>query len=54
MLVKLIKCYVMVKILVLLILNTYDTIIFHNKLEMVSCYWFKFELITKITFLPHH
>ena len=26
--------------------------IFHNKLRVVSCYWFKFELNTKITFLP--
>ena len=26
--------------------------IFHNKLQMVSCYWFKFESNTKITFLP--
>ena len=26
--------------------------IFHNKLQMVSCYWFKFEPNTKITFLP--
>ena len=25
--------------------------IFHNKLHMVSCYWFKFESNTKITFL---
>ena len=27
---------------------------FHNKLDVVSCYWFKFELITNITFLPNH
>ena len=26
--------------------------IFHNKLQVVSCYWFKFEPNTKITFLP--
>ena len=26
--------------------------IFYNKLQMVSCYWFKFESNTKITFLP--
>ena len=26
--------------------------IFYNKLQMVSCYWFKFEPNTKITFLP--
>ena len=25
--------------------------IFHNKLQVVSCYWFKFEPNTKITFL---
>ena len=25
---------------------------FHNKSQMVSCYWFKFELNTKIIFLP--
>ena len=25
---------------------------FYNKLEVVSCYWFKFEPNTKITFLP--
>ena len=25
---------------------------FHNKLQVVSCYWFKFEPNTKITFLP--
>ena len=25
---------------------------FHNKLKVVSCYWFKFEPNTKITFLP--
>ena len=24
---------------------------FHNKLQVVSCYWFKFEPNTKITFL---
>ena len=24
----------------------------HNKLQVVSCYWFKFESNTKITFLP--
>ena len=26
--------------------------IFHNKLQVVSYYWFKFEFNTKITFLP--
>ena len=26
--------------------------IFHNKLQVVSCYWLKFEPNTKITFLP--
>ena len=26
--------------------------IFHNKLQVVSCYWFKFEPNTKITFWP--
>ena len=25
---------------------------FHNKLQVVNCYWFKFESNTKITFLP--
>jgi len=25
---------------------------FHNKLQVVSCYWFKFDPNTKITFLP--
>ena len=25
---------------------------FYNKLQVVSCYWFKFETNTKITFLP--
>ena len=25
---------------------------FHNKLQVVSCYWFKFEPNTKITLLP--
>ena len=25
---------------------------FHNKLQVVSCYWFKFEPNTKITFFP--
>ena len=25
---------------------------FYNKLQVVSCYWFKFEPNTKITFLP--
>ena len=28
-----------------------STTFFHNKLQMVSCYWFKFESNTKITFL---
>ena len=26
--------------------------IFHNKLQMISYYWFKFESNNKITFLP--
>ena len=26
---------------------------FHNKLWVVSCYWFKFEFSTEITFLTH-
>ena len=26
--------------------------IFHNKLQEINCYWFKFEPNTKITFLP--
>ena len=26
--------------------------IFNNKLQVVSCYWFKFEPNTKIAFLP--
>ena len=26
--------------------------IFHNKLQVVSYYWFKFESNTKLTFLP--
>ena len=26
--------------------------IFHNKLQVVSCYWFKFEPNTKIIFFP--
>ena len=25
---------------------------FYNKSQVVSCYWFKFETNTKITFLP--
>ena len=25
---------------------------FHDKLQVVSCYWLKFESNTKITFLP--
>ena len=25
---------------------------FHNKLQVVSCYWFKFKSATKITFFP--
>ena len=25
---------------------------FYNKSQVVSCYWFKFETHTKITFLP--
>ena len=25
---------------------------FYNKLQVVSCYWFKFETNTKITFFP--
>ena len=25
---------------------------FHNKSQVISCYWFKFEPNTKITFLP--
>ena len=25
---------------------------FYNKSQVVSCYWFKFEINTKITFLP--
>ena len=25
---------------------------FHNKLQVISCYWFKFEHNTKITILP--
>ena len=25
---------------------------FYNKSQLVSCYWFKFETNTKITFLP--
>ena len=25
---------------------------FYNKLQVVSCYWFKFETNTKIIFLP--
>ena len=25
---------------------------FYNKSHVVSCYWFKFEINTKITFLP--
>ena len=27
---------------------------FHNKAQVVSCYWFKFEPNTKITFLPNN
>ena len=26
--------------------------IFHNKLQVISCYWFKLEPNTKITFFP--
>ena len=25
---------------------------FYNKSQVISCYWFKFETNTKITFLP--
>ena len=25
---------------------------FYNKSQVVSCYWFKFKINTKITFLP--
>ena len=27
---------------------------FYKKSQMVSCYWFKFETNTKITFLPNN